>query len=567
MKRKITEKNLEDFARKKKRLALDEIARENIGGFHDYFGRIYQSFTRELPYSCEGREDAQEKLKEYRTKMEEDYEIAKDGGTHPIYAACLGNLLGTPQNEVKEFAQKAYESASDVVMAYITKRFFPERLDDELERAYDSLISAGNFYDACLLARDFNLNETKLKDAAKKNLEKKSEDGEFVGVRDIFFGLEAGLDLAQYKTAVEKAIGVELSTAERLEASDSGYDRSLARNHHSNVVWMGLTADLDRDKYLELAKRTYGDKLEEERRLIGFLEDSNSLDKVPVNTLENIFGSENVEWGVRELSHILSLPHHLRKMREDGLTHVVFSATSSVPYVFALKELDKLMFPGQERIKFLMYDTHNDNGRKNFRGFLSDNPASETSDIKRLEDYFKKQAEVRIGVFDECASSFGGRFNKRNTVSNIQNKLTTILPEESIVGRYGTESSYPGINKDNQLAMYHTEHGDEGKGDIMTGEKNIFFREEGIVRWVIGSGNPVVSSKVNDGAFQKGAKSFEGDECEMVPFRGDVWRYRGKKGLRKIEAYKRMARVAHENYLSNPNGVWNPDINKARENL
>jgi len=58
----------------------------------------------------------------------------------------------------------------------------------------------------------------------------------------------------------------------------------------------------------------------------------------------------------------------------------------------------------------------------------------------------------------------------------------------------------------------------------------------------------------------------KGEQKKLVPHRG-VWRHTGANGLKKIDAYKKMAKMAHEHWLNNPEGVWNPDINKARANL
>src|SRR3989344_2566053 len=106
----------------------------------------------------------------------------------------------------------------------------------------------------------------------------------------------------------------------------------------------------------------------------------------------------------RGLNHLLALPYHLRHMREkDDLTHLVVTLTGGTSYAFVLRELDRLMYPGMPRLKFLFYDPRTDPKMGQIRNGSLDGDRNVVflAHAERLENYFSKRKKVRVAVFDE----------------------------------------------------------------------------------------------------------------------------------------------------------------------
>jgi hypothetical protein len=312
---------------------------------------------------------------------------------------------------------------------------------------------------------------------------------------------------------------------------------------------------LDKDMILELwdlslEQNQTREKLREMVResFVQFVDLNSHLFKgIPRQVILNSAEVERGHWSLEPLSHLLALPFHLKKMREDGITDLVISASSSVPYGFMLKEIDRLMFPDEKPINFYIYSTKVDEDGEKFQN-------------NKFINLFKHKKDAIIGVFDECASSNeNSDYNKRTTVTKIQKGLETII-SNPVRGRYGTDSVFPTLSV-NGLQIHGSRNGDEGKGwglyKFPTHDDA--YDEHG--RPLESDGN-IYRTWPKYHSHEDGYKK----EIKKTYKRGYYRVASGRAGLDKIERLRGLARAAFINYSSNPHSIWDPAINTCDSN-
>ena len=248
---------------------------------------------------------------------------------------------------------------------------------------------------------------------------------------------------------------------------------------------------------------------------------------VPSDFLEECLGEDGFgDIGLENLGYLLSLPYHLKKMRDDGITHLVISATSSIPYGFILKGLDIEIYPEQDHLHFSIYST-------------KATAEAQQRQIEKIQDFLKAERSPIIGVFDECASSFeGSQYNKRRTVSEIQTDIEKIL-SITVKGRYGTDTVYP-IYYKGKIRLECSQHGDEGK---VLNNLNVFSALD-----KDGRGN-ILTDNITTFELERGYKRVQS----------------GAEGIANIDTCYRLADIARVNYLANPNSEWNPFVVENRK--
>jgi hypothetical protein len=254
---------------------------------------------------------------------------------------------------------------------------------------------------------------------------------------------------------------------------------------------------------------------------------------VPNEIINSIIESEYFSF--RDLGYLLSLPYHLKKIRDDRVTHIVASATSSIPYCNLLKKLDELLYPDKEKIKFLICSVKVSGKGK------------EEQDNKFIE-YFSNQKDVRVGAFDECASSdIHAKHNKRHTVTAVKNYLEKLLSIK-VTGRYGVDTVFPSAGPGHQFTAGTSSYGDEGSGNCLTFMSDLIENDKTTEK-----GKPLnIFGTVYD------------NKWNIIDPAGYRRKAKGKEGLRRIEKLERLAGIAYENFSHNPDSIWNPFNFKIR---
>lgn len=276
-------------------------------------------------------------------------------------------------------------------------------------------------------------------------------------------------------------------------------------------------------------------------RFIDFInQNRNLVAGVPDSLLLESLNTDKEGWDMRQLGFLLSLPYHLKKMRDDGITHLLLSATSSIPYGFILKKLDRLIYPDQEPIKFLIYSTHI---KAKGKGKIWQN--------NKFKKYFEGKPNAIIGVFDECASSYEkSAFNKRNTVTNMQTGIERLL-QVKVRGRYGTDTIYLAM-RNSELLIKSSEYGDEGKG------QGLFSREE------YNEEQKLKSRQRNIFTSNPWDLEAKGHTNSKIPDKGYARIEKGSSGLDFVKRLRDLAEIAYTNYSSNPNSIWDPFDERIR---
>lgn len=239
--------------------------------------------------------------------------------------------------------------------------------------------------------------------------------------------------------------------------------------------------------------------------------------------------------GMKEISTLLALPYHLQKMREDRVTDIVASATSSVPYCILLKELDVLLHPEEQQIKYVLLST-----KAKGEGLEQQNA--------KLLNYFRNRSDARIGAFDECASSNEhSGYNTRPTVSIVADIIEE-LAQTQVVGRYGVDAMFPTFVSGKEVSLDTRGYGDESKG-------------VGLFAMI----NLLSETPLEDKVRLKLFDSLERWEIQkMIDTIGYERKEHGQQGLEIIKKLKMLADIAYRNFTHNSDAIWNPFNNKIR---
>lgn len=269
---------------------------------------------------------------------------------------------------------------------------------------------------------------------------------------------------------------------------------------------------------------------------------------VPSDLIETTLKVNSLGWSLEQLGHLLSLPYHVKKIKEDGITHLLLSAAASVPYGFILKELYRFMYPDEKQVEFLIYSTKVTKEGK------------EQQD-KKFTEYFSKQPDAVIGTFDECAVSYEESYtNKRGTAAKIQEEIESLL-NVVVKGRYGTETIFPEYRPENfkkdrmeTLILKPSLRGDEGKGAGLFKGKTDWGRFRGKYGEISGDHGNIFTSK-----------SVVADRFNApIGSKGYARIKKGREGIDFINKLRGLAKIAFDNFTENPDSIWNPFEKRIR---
>jgi hypothetical protein len=270
-------------------------------------------------------------------------------------------------------------------------------------------------------------------------------------------------------------------------------------------------------------------------RLKEFARQRGLLEGVPDELFEQCVLAWEKGANLVELGHLLSLPFHLKKMRDDGVTDLVLTPASSIPYGFILKGIDEKLYPDLKRLGFIICSAK-------VTGEEAEHQA------EKIRNYFANKKDYVVGVFDEVLSSRpeSGHWNERSQAMKVQKILEDVLGQK-VRGKYGTDTVYPRINANGELGFSHSQHGEEGK---TLQPINIFSKVHGK--------NGV--GYVQEGKYVDGHTQIEVTEKELN--QGYVRIKHGTQGMLDIDLCYKLANIVAANYSANPNSDWDPLTSK-----
>ena len=104
-----------------------------------------------------------------------------------------------------------------------------------------------------------------------------------------------------------------------------------------------------------------------------------------------------------------SISNSLDRLVEDGITDLVVTMASAVPYGLVMRHLARIRYPRRPSINFLIYDPSLHPQSKRPHDFTQLPSLLYEKQQRRINRYFKNRPTFKVGVFDESGYRMSGQ--------------------------------------------------------------------------------------------------------------------------------------------------------------